>query len=89
MIYLKDIIIIILIIIYIYIIYQYLYSCIPKIIEPFNLSSIPPTLDINLNMSTGGLESLNKQITQLQEKQNETKKKLAQLTNDIAVEKKL
>ena len=48
-------------------------------IEPFDTSNIPPTFDINLNMASGGLEQLNKQIEILQKKQSETQNEINRL----------
>jgi len=80
---LKNIIIFILIVFFIYIVYNFFYYNIPKIIEPFDISSIPATFDINLNMATGGLEQLNKQIKNLKEKQNITQNTIDQLRKSL------
>lgn len=69
---LKNIIIFLLMVLFIYIVYEFFYNNVPKMVEPFDFNSIPPTLDINLNMATGGLEQLNSQIEKLKEKQKST-----------------
>lgn len=83
MINLKNLIIFMLITFFIYIVYDFFYYNIPKMIEPFDLSKIPPTFDINLNMATGGLEELNKQIENLQKKQHETQAKISRLRTSL------
>ena len=69
---LKNIIIFLLMVLFIYIVYEFFYNNVPKMVEPFDFNSIPPTLDINLNMATGGLEQLNSQIEKLKKKQKTT-----------------
>ena len=78
MINLKNLIVFLLTLLFIYIVYEFFYNNIPKMIEPFDLNSIPPTLDINLNMATGGLEQLNSEITKLKQKQ-----KMSQASIDV------